>query len=132
MARNPFNWDKRYYPKRIRDKAAKAEEPKVEDVVDSDPPVDPNAEVGKTEKVEAAKGEQTDENSQANVGDAGAQEPPKEGTEKTEEPETKPWADASRHADVDAAVPEGTELPDDWSDLTIADKKSWLDANANA
>jgi hypothetical protein len=42
------------------------------------------------------------------------------------------WDSATTHVAVNEAVPEGTELPEDWDGMTIAAKKEWLDANVVA
>lgn len=42
---------------------------------------------------------------------------------------SQPWKDARTHADLDAAVPEGTELPEGWGGMTIPNKQAWLDEN---
>lgn len=39
------------------------------------------------------------------------------------------WHTATKHADLDAAVPGDVTLPDGWEDMTIAAKKDWLTAN---
>lgn len=40
-----------------------------------------------------------------------------------------PWHQARKHDDVDATVPVGTDLPEGWMDMTLAQKREWLDAN---
>jgi hypothetical protein len=54
------------------------------------------------------------------------------GADGGEAPAEPAWTSARTHKDVDAAVPDGTELPADWEGWTLDQKRTWLDDNAGA
>lgn len=53
---------------------------------------------------------------------------PEEGGSQTVEPEVHPWDAMTRHAELDEFAA-GLEKPEDWTTMTIAAKKEWLDEN---
>lgn len=138
-ARNPWNWG-RTYGKRPK---PKTEEPEVKPDA-GDPVTDPEAGLGADQTVAPADtgaagagtdtvgaGETVDETEPTGgTTDTTNEETTAEVVTEPQEPATHPWTDATRHADLDAAVPEGTTLPDGWEDMTLAEKKAWLDENA--
>jgi hypothetical protein len=57
--------------------------------------------------------------------------PHEEGAQKLEAvAEEVPWVAMHTHAKIDTFVAdEKLELPETWADLTVADKKAWMDEN---